>query len=83
MSRFREIGCVFADGGLGDYRVGGVEGAIGLRMYPRQGDRRGQGGLCEPALSHTPFHLFCIAAPGLSDMTNRSACLTETVAVGK
>ncbi len=55
--RLREIGCVFADGGVEDYRVGDAEGALGLRMQPRQGDRRGQGGLCAPALSHTPFHL--------------------------
>lgn len=37
--------------------VGDAEVAIGLRMQRRQGDRRGQGGLCAPALSHTPFHL--------------------------
>lgn len=44
-------------GSSGDYALGDVEGALILRMQPRQRDRRGQGGLCAPALSHTPFHL--------------------------
>lgn len=44
-------------GSLGDYTVGDAEAALASRMQPRQGGRRGQGVLCAPALSHTPFHL--------------------------
>lgn len=36
---------------------GMLKGLSASRMQPRQGDRQGQGGLCAPALSHTPFHL--------------------------
>lgn len=55
--RLRILVVLVQMGSSEDYTVGDVEGALILRMQSRQGDRRGQGGLCAPALSHTPFHL--------------------------
>ena len=43
----------------------------------------GREGFVHQPFPTLPFTFCCMAATGLSDMTNRSACLTETVAVGK
>lgn len=48
---FLQIGASCATG------WGMLKGLSASRMQPRQGNRQGQGGLCAPALSHTPFHL--------------------------
>lgn len=60
-----------------------LKGLSGLRVQRDRETDGGREGFVHQPFPTLPFTFCCMAAPGLSDMTNRSACLTEKVAVGK
>ena len=72
-------------GGLEDDRVGGLvlKGLSGCVCNQDRATDGGREGFVHQPFPTLPFTFCCMAAPRLSDMTNRSACLTETVKKSK